>query len=66
MTIEALQIDLGRGAFCFGQTYVALSRCRTIGGITLAKPISMGDVKADITVIEFYKKLGFLKNGNRA
>ena len=62
MTIETLRIDLGRGAFCFGQTYVALSRCRTIEGITLIKPISMSDVKADTTVIEFYKKLGFLKD----
>ncbi len=59
MTIEQLNIDLGNGAFAYGQTYVALSRCTTLSGITLVKPISMSDVKADPTVLEFYKKLGF-------
>ena len=57
MTLDAVKIDLGKGAFCTGQTYVALSRCKTIEGITLAKPISMGDVKADATILEFYHKI---------
>jgi len=61
MTLDSVCIDLGRGAFCSGQTYVALSRCRTLEGITLKKPISMSDVKADATIIEFYHKLGILK-----
>lgn len=59
MTIEKLNIDLGNGAFAFGQSYVALSRCKTLEGITLFKPISMSDVKADPTVLEFYNRLGF-------
>ncbi len=58
MTLERLTLDLGSGAFCEGQTYVALSRAKTIGGITLARPIRMGDVKADVTVLEFYRRLG--------
>jgi len=62
MTLDSVCIDLGEGgAFCSGQTYVALSRCRTLEGISLKNPISMSDVKADATVIEFYRKLGFLK-----
>ncbi len=32
MTIDSVRIDLGRGAFCSGQTYVALSRCKTLVG----------------------------------
>ena len=62
MTLDSVCIDLGEGgAFCTGQTYVALSRCRTLEGITLKKPIFMSDVKTDATVIEFYRKLGFLE-----
>ena len=60
MTIEKLNIDLGvRGAFAYGQTYVALSRCKTLEGITLKRPIKLSDVKADPAILEFFKKLGF-------
>ncbi len=59
MTLDNVCIDLGRGSFCSGQTYVALSRCRTMKGISLEKPLAMSDVKADATVTAFYKKLGF-------
>jgi len=61
MTLGSVCIDLGRGAFCSGQTYVALSRCKTLEGISLKKPIYINDVKADATVIDFYRKLGFIK-----
>ncbi len=61
LTLEKLTLDLGDGAFCEGQTYVALSRARTLEGIRLAKPISMGDVRADRTVVKFYQELGIAK-----
>ena len=57
MTLDAINIDLGRGAFCSGQVYVALSRCKTIENITLLTPISMADVKTDIDIVEFYEQL---------
>ena len=66
MTLDSVRIDLGRGAFCSGQTYVALSRCRSLEGITLDQPISMGDVKADSAIVSFYRKLGFLKENSDA
>lgn len=58
LTLEYLTLNLGSGAFASGQLYVALSRARTMDGITLAKPIAMKDVKADPAVLEFYKHLG--------
>lgn len=66
MTLDSVRIDLGRGAFCSGQTYVALSRCRTLEGISLDKPISMGDVKADEMILEFYKRLKPLRDQTKA
>ena len=57
LTLDSVNIDLDKGAFATGQAYVALSRCTSLDGITLAKPISMKDVKMDERVVEFYKKL---------
>ena len=59
MTMDSVKIDLGRGAFCAGQTYVALSRCKTLKGIHLMKRLRPNDIQVDETVIEFYRKLGF-------
>lgn len=58
LTLEKLTLDLGGGAFCEGQTYVALSRAKSIDGITLTSPISMKDVKVQESVLAFYKHLG--------
>jgi len=66
MTLDSVRIDLGRGAFCSGQTYVALSRCRTLEGISLDTPISMSDVRADEAILEFYRRLQPLKDQNKA
>lgn len=57
LTLDNVKIDLGSGAFCSGQTYVALSRCRSMAGITLLRPISMKDVKADSKILQFYLQL---------
>ncbi len=46
-TIEKVHLDLGRGVFAFGQTYVALSRCRELKGLTLSRPLRVEDIKVD-------------------
>ena len=53
-TFERMQLDLGRGAFENGQTYVALSRCRTLDGIRLARPLRGRDILVDERVGEWY------------
>lgn len=56
-TIERVHIDLGAGAFETGQTYVALSRCRSLSALTLSRPLSEADVLVDAESREFYRKL---------
>ena len=56
-TLDSVLIDLGSGAFDFGQAYVALSRCRSIEGIQLARPIRKSDMKCDPIVKRFYLAL---------
>ena len=38
-TFDKVHIDFGRGTFVHGQAYVALSRCRTLEGMTLTTPV---------------------------
>ena len=52
-TFDKVVIDLGRGAFAAGQLYVALSRCTSLGGITLKTPIRASDVRTDPRIIAY-------------
>ncbi|MEL7021529.1 MAG: AAA family ATPase, partial [Bacteroidota bacterium] len=54
-TFDKVIIDMGRGAFEFGQTYVALSRCRTLEGIVLKRPLRPQDVIVDDIVVTYYE-----------
>ena len=44
LTFSKVRIDFSGGVFAGGQTYVALSRCTSLDGITLSKPILRSDV----------------------
>ncbi|MET0567809.1 MAG: DEAD/DEAH box helicase [Hyphomicrobiaceae bacterium] len=47
LTLDKVYIDLGRGTFAHGQAYVALSRCRSLGGLALARPLRPQDILFD-------------------
>lgn len=52
-TFEKVNIDLGRGAFEHGQTYVALSRATSLAGIRMMRPLDMDDIIFDRAVLDF-------------
>ncbi len=55
-TFDRVIIDLGSGSFEHGQTYVALSRCRTLEGIVLKQAIRQRDIMVDERIVEFYEQ----------
>ncbi len=60
-TFDDVVIDLGRSAFAAGQTYVALSRCRTLEGITLTSKLSNRHIISDHAVTKFLVSLTLKK-----
>jgi ATP-dependent DNA helicase PIF1 len=58
MTLDSVEIDLGRGAFAPGQAYVALSRARSMETLRLTRPISERDVQVDPAIADGLSRLG--------
>lgn len=53
LTFDRAIIDVKR-SFAHGQTYVALSRCRTLQGLVLVNPVSPSSIINDTSVHRFY------------
>lgn len=56
LTFDEVIID-ARSSFAFGQIYVALSRCRTLEGITLTSKLDSKKVQNDPLVVAYMKNL---------
>ncbi len=57
LTFEHAIIDASH-SFAHGQTYVALSRCKSLEGMVLSAPLSRAAVISDATVDEFTRQAG--------
>lgn len=56
LTFSRVVIDFTGGVFAGGQTYVALSRCTSLEGIQLKKPISRADVFVRPEIVGFAER----------
>ncbi len=60
-TFDQVVIDLGKGSFAHGQTYVALSRCTSFEGLSLMKPLQKRHVIMDWKVVKFLTRIQYEK-----
>ncbi|MBI2119438.1 MAG: AAA family ATPase [Elusimicrobia bacterium] len=52
-TFDRVVINMGHGAFAHGQTYVALSRCTSLEGMTFVKPVQKTHIWTDWRIVRF-------------
>lgn len=55
MTLDYMHCDLS-SCFEYGHAYVALSRARTLEGLSLAQRLEPGFIKTDMRAVEFYQE----------
>jgi len=55
-TFEKAIIDFGQGTFAPGQAYVALSRCATLEGMVLKKPLETQHIRVDRKIVDFMER----------
>jgi len=63
-TFNKVIVDMGRGSFAHGQTYVALSRCTTLSGLVLRVPIEKRHILLDWKVVKFLTNFQYAISDN--
>lgn len=63
LSFDSVYLRLGRGCFDHGQLYTALSRCRTLSGLQIDRPVTPEDLIIDEAVVRFHSEL---ENRHRA
>lgn len=66
LTFSKVSVDLGHGAFSAGQTYVALSRCRSLEGLTFRTQMSSRDVIVNPKAVQFAQTFNDRRSVDRA
>ncbi len=56
LTFDRVIIDIGSGTFSHGQLYVALSRCTSLEGLVLKRPVMKKHILMDRRVVNFITK----------
>ena len=56
LTFNRVSVDFTGGVFAGGQTYVALSRCRSLDGLQLKKDITRSDIFVNGDVVRFSRQ----------
>jgi energy-coupling factor transporter ATP-binding protein EcfA2 len=57
LTFDNVFLLNNSNSFAAGQTYVALSRCRSMEGLRLNKSLSKEDIKVDKDILRFYQSV---------
>lgn len=61
LTFDRVIIDLEKGTFAHGQLYTALSRCRSLDGLILKRPVKKGHIKLDRSIVRFLTAFQYRK-----
>ena len=56
LTLEKLHINLDGRPFAAGQLYVALSRCKSLEGLSISRELHLGDFMTNTNVHKFYSQ----------
>lgn len=65
MTFDKAIIDIGSGTFSHGQLYVALSRCTSLNGIILKRPLQKKHIFMDRRVVDFLTRYQYMLSAQK-